>query len=154
MLIRSFLAVAAFTVLAGCASDSSGSHRQTSDTALSRAPVAATRTFAAPIEDVRRASMRALDRMDIAVIDDQASPLGWRIAAGDSPSVAIELVPLGANVTRMRVVADHPSVAPPQYAQTASEVLAQTGKTMRDVRRAQPGFIQSRWRWSETRRGL
>ncbi|MBI3077106.1 MAG: hypothetical protein HYY85_09020 [Deltaproteobacteria bacterium] len=62
------------------------------------------KTFGTPLEDLQRATLRTLKRMDIEVKETWAAESGTKIvgAAGDHP-IEIELEPLTSETSRMRV---------------------------------------------------
>lgn len=87
------------------------------------------RTFSVPADDMRRATLGAFRRMDIAVQRDEASDEGRAIvgAAGDR-TVEITLERLTARATRMRVTAKQGWFWRDRA--TAGEVIAQTAQSL------------------------
>ena len=83
------------------------------------------RTFTISVDDMRRAMLSALKRMDIKVQTDEAIPEGRRLVAqaGDR-SVDIELERLTSRTTRMRVNVKHGWIFRDRA--TAGEIIAQT----------------------------
>jgi len=83
------------------------------------------RTFTMSADDMRRATLSALKRMDIKVQTDEATPDGRHVVAqaGDR-SVDIELERLTSRATRMRVSVRHGWIFRDRA--TAGEIIAQT----------------------------
>lgn len=83
------------------------------------------RTFTAPLEDLRRATVVSLKRMDIVIEGDTETAEGRQIVAkaGDR-MVEIELQRLTARTTRIRVTAKHGIIFRDRA--TAGEIIAQT----------------------------
>lgn len=68
-------------------------------------PAIASKTFAAPVNDVRMAVLRSLHRMEVKVTVDGQTEHGWKITAVDNQRVIdIQLEPVAPNTTRMRVI--------------------------------------------------
>jgi hypothetical protein len=83
------------------------------------------RTFTMSTDDMRRATLAALKRMDIKVQTDEAKPDGPHLVAqaGDR-TVDIELERLTSRTTRMRVSVKHGWIFRDRA--TAGEIIAQT----------------------------
>ena len=83
------------------------------------------RTFTMSGDDMRRAALSALKRMDIKVQTDEATPEGRHVLAeaGDR-TIDIELVRLTSRATRMRVAVKHGWILRDRA--TAGEIIAQT----------------------------
>ena len=83
------------------------------------------RTFTMSADDVRRAMLSALKRMDIKVQSDEAMPEGRHLVAqaGDR-SIDIDLERLTSRTTRMRVSVRHGWIFRDRA--TAGEIIAQT----------------------------
>jgi hypothetical protein len=77
----------------------------TSSGAEQAVPAIASKTFAAPVNDVRMAVLKSLYRMDVKVTMDGKTERGWKITAVDNQRVIdIQLEPVAPNTTRMRVI--------------------------------------------------
>jgi len=87
------------------------------------------RTFTAPIEDLRRATLTTLKQMDIRVKSDEPSTEGRALTAqaGDR-AIEIELEQLTQRTTRMRVTAKHGMFFRDRA--TAGEIIAQTERSL------------------------
>jgi hypothetical protein len=83
------------------------------------------RTFAAPLEDVHRASLTSLRRMEVALRSDVPRDDGRKITAvaGDR-DIYLDLERLTPRTTRMRVTAKHGLLFRDRA--TAGEIIAQT----------------------------
>lgn len=88
------------------------------------------KTFTTPAADVRRATLKTLARMDIAVIDIRETKSGWEIkgTAADR-EIDIELESLTRRTTRMRVVANEGDIFFKDSA-TSTEIIIQTAETL------------------------
>lgn len=87
------------------------------------------RTFTAPIKDVRVASLRGLDRMEMKIRKDQATKAGWTIeATARQREINIELERVTGATTRMRVVIDDGIFFKDRS--TESEVIYQTADAL------------------------
>ena len=89
------------------------------------------KTFTTSEEELRTATLKTLDRMDMPVNENQPTDSGRRITAvaGDR-TVDIELDRMTARASRMRV-----SVRQGWFfkdRETATEIIAQTGRTLED----------------------
>lgn len=66
------------------------------------------RTFAAPIPDVRQATVDGLKRLDMKITKNEKSEKGWEIqAAANQREIDIHLERLTSKTTRMRVVVNN-----------------------------------------------
>jgi hypothetical protein len=83
------------------------------------------RTFTMSADDMRRATLSALKRMDIKVQTDEATPDGRHfVAQAGARAVDIELERLTLRTTRMRVSVKHGWIFRDRA--TAGEIIAQT----------------------------
>jgi len=101
-------AAVAAALLAGCgtAPPASPDPNFTASSGAERAvPGIASKTFAAPVTDVRVAVLKSLRRLDVKVMGEGRTEHGWKIMAVDSSRVIeIQLDLVAPNTTRMRVV--------------------------------------------------
>ncbi len=92
------------------------------------------KTFTAPVKDVRAASVRTLDHMEMKVTKDAETPEGWEMTAtATDREIDIQLEKLTPNTTRMRVVANRTNSFF-NDASTATEIILQTAQTLDDTR--------------------
>lgn len=90
----------------------------------------ATRTFTAPIEEVRAATVAALNRMAFDYREDTKTvDLEKLVARSGNHEVHIELARLSPNATRLRVLADGPGIFAKDAA-TGQEIVYQTLKAL------------------------
>jgi hypothetical protein len=90
------------------------------------------KTFSAPANEVRFATLKTLDRMGMPLTDDQQTDTGWRLSASAKDrSVDIELESLTDTATRIRVVANEGMIFFKDSA-TATEIILQTAQTLQD----------------------
>jgi hypothetical protein len=90
------------------------------------------KTFTAPINDVRLATLKTLDRMDIKIAEDKKDDSGWAISATAADrEIDIELEKLTERTTRMRVVANKGDLFFKDAA-TSTEIIIQTARTLDD----------------------
>jgi Protein of unknown function (DUF3568) len=90
------------------------------------------KTFSAPANEVRFATLKTLDRMGMPLTDDQKTETGWQLSAkAKDRSVDIELESLTDMATRIRVVANEGIVFFKDSA-TATEIILQTAQTLQD----------------------
>jgi Protein of unknown function (DUF3568) len=83
------------------------------------------RTFTISPDDMRRATLSALKRMDITIQTDEATPEGRHfVAQAGDRTIDIELERLTSRTTRMRVAAKHGWIFRDRA--TAGEIIAQT----------------------------
>jgi len=88
------------------------------------------KTFTAPINQVRLATLKTLDRMDMRLTRDERTDTGWLMgAAASQRSIEIELEQLTGNTSRMRVTADQ-GVPFFKDSATATEIVMQTAQTL------------------------
>jgi hypothetical protein len=96
------------------------------------------KTYAAPVAEVRQASLTSLRRMQMTVTEDRASEAGWSIKATASDrTIEIALEQLTPNTTRMRVDVDKGSLFFKDAA-TATEIMMQTAQTLDEKPTAAP----------------
>ncbi len=90
------------------------------------------KTFAAPANEVRFATLKTLDRMGMPLTGDETTDTGWKLSAtANDRSVDIELERLTDTATRMRVVANEGFIFFKDSA-TATEIILQTAQTLQD----------------------
>jgi hypothetical protein len=90
------------------------------------------KTFSAPANEVRFATLKTLDRMGMPLTDDQKTETGWQLSAkAKDRSVDIELESLTDMATRIRVVANEGIIFFKDSA-TATEIILQTAQTLQD----------------------
>jgi hypothetical protein len=83
------------------------------------------KTFTASLGEIRVATLRALNRMEIKVAENAESEEGWKIlATAKNREIEIELEELTPKTTRMRVVANKDAII--KDAATATEIIIQT----------------------------
>jgi hypothetical protein len=93
------------------------------------------RTFTAPAADVKRASLAALERMGIAFESFDRFEHGELIyARAENRVIEIEIEPISARATRMRIAAKNGSLFYDNA--TASEIVAQTERLLESAARA------------------
>ena len=90
------------------------------------------RTFTAPLDDVRRATLASLKRMDVALQKDDVTADGRELVgqAGDR-TIYIELERLTARTTRIRVTAKQGWFFRDRA--TSGEIIAQTEHSLDDL---------------------
>ena len=94
------------------------------------------KTFAASVNELRFATLKALDRMAMPVTADAKSDDGWALTAtATDRTIDIEFQSLTPRTTRMRVVANQGLIFF-KDASTASEIILQTAQTLQDNRDA------------------
>jgi hypothetical protein len=88
------------------------------------------RTFSAPVEHLRRATLTTFKRMAITVKSDELKDDGCRelVAAVGDRLVHVELEQLTARTTRMRITAKHSWMWRDRA--TAGEIIVQTERTL------------------------
>jgi hypothetical protein len=91
------------------------------------------RTFTVPIDDVRRATLLALKRMDVTLQSDDLTDTGRAIIglAGDGHTIDVELEQLTSRATRIRVTAKYALFLRDRA--TAAEFIAQTERALDDA---------------------
>ncbi len=88
------------------------------------------KTYAAPVNNVRFATLKALDEMAIPVVADQKTQTGWQInATAADRTIDIELESLTRKTTRMRVVADEGQIFFKDKS-TETEIVIQTAQML------------------------
>jgi hypothetical protein len=88
------------------------------------------KTFAASTNEVRFATLKALDRMDMPVTVDEKSEEGWKLTAtATNHTIDIDLQNLSNQTTRMRVVANDGAIFF-KDASTATEIITQTAQAL------------------------
>ena len=94
------------------------------------------KTFAAPSNEVRFATLKTLDRMGMPVTVDQKADSGWKLTAtANDRTIDIELQALTPGTTRMRVVANDGGVFF-KDASTATEIVQETAQTLQEDKSA------------------
>jgi hypothetical protein len=87
------------------------------------------RTFTAPLREVKQAALQALERMGIARESSDESVNGELIVARtDNRDIEIELEPISAKATRVRITAKNGGVF--YDSSTATEIILQTEKLL------------------------
>jgi len=90
------------------------------------------KTFTAPLNNVRFATLKTLDRMRMPVTADEKNDGGWQLtAAAQNRTIDIELESITAEVTRMRVVANKGAIFF-KDGSTAAEIILQTAQSLQD----------------------
>ena len=91
------------------------------------------RTFNAPVDQVRRATLNTFKRLDLELKSDEAADDGCRelIAATGDRLVHVELDKLTARTTRMRITAKHGWMFRDRA--TAGELIVQTERALDDM---------------------
>lgn len=95
------------------------------------------KTFTAPVRQVRAATLKSLNRMEMKVTKDTKSEEGWRIeAAAADRTIEIDLEALTPAATRMRVVTNNGGLFFKDSA-TSTEIILQTAQRLEGVTAAQ-----------------
>ncbi|NQV55937.1 MAG: DUF3568 family protein [Rhodospirillales bacterium] len=125
------LIAATFLVLQGCAAAALTAAGVASGVGVDHTLSGITyKTFTIPVEDMRRATLKSLARMDIDVVDIKEVRSGWEIKAkAIGRNIDIELEPLTRRTTRMRVVAREGQIFFKDNA-TSTEIIIQTAETV------------------------
>lgn len=91
------------------------------------------RTFSAPADQLQRAALTTLKRMDIAVSSNELKEDGCReiVGAAGDRTIYVELETLTARTTRMRITAKYGWLLRDRA--TAGEIIAQTERTLDDM---------------------
>jgi hypothetical protein len=90
------------------------------------------KTFSAPANNVRLATLKSLDRMGMPLSADEPTESGWRmVAMANDRTIEIELEKVTNQVTRMRVVANKGDIFF-KDSSTATEVVLQTADALQD----------------------
>lgn len=88
------------------------------------------KTFATPLDEMRVATFRTLDRLGMDVTGQVKTEFGWSITAvAYKRIIDIELEALTSRATRMRVVANKGDIFFKDAA-TATEIIIQTAETL------------------------
>jgi hypothetical protein len=88
------------------------------------------KTFTAPVNDMRFATLKTMDRMRMPVKTDEQTDEGWKLSAEAADrTVDIQLQRLTDGVTRMRVVVNQGKIFF-KDSSTATEIILQTGETL------------------------
>lgn len=91
------------------------------------------KTFTAPVNNVRFATLKTLDRMGMPVTADAQTDSGWQLTAtAQHRTIDIELERVTDAVTRMRVVANKGAIIF-KDGSTAAEIIMQTAQSLQDV---------------------
>lgn len=87
------------------------------------------KTFTTPMKDLRVATLKTLNRMQIKVTADKKAKFGWRInGTAFERTIEIELERLTPAVTRMRVTVDKGSIF--KDSATSTEIILQTAQRL------------------------
>lgn len=98
------------------------------------------KTFTAPVEDVRVATLKGIKTMGMRVTKDEKADNGWTLeVAANQRVIDIELEKLTEKTTRMRVVADDGVIFKDRATET--EIIAQTADSLYEQR---PGVKAAR----------
>lgn len=91
------------------------------------------RTFSAPADQLQRATLTTLKRMDIAVSSNELKEDGCReiVGAAGDRTIYVELETLTARTTRMRITAKYGWLLRDRA--TAGAIIAQTERTLDDM---------------------
>lgn len=91
------------------------------------------RTFSAPADQLQRATLTTLKRMDIAISSNELKEDGCRaiVAATGDRTIYVELETLTARTTRMRITAKYGWLLRDRA--TAGAIIAQTERTLDDM---------------------
>jgi hypothetical protein len=132
--------------LAGCAAsgpaatDSAGIERSFDGTAE--------KTFAAPLNNLRFATLKTLDRMGMPVAADAQTETGWALGATAAERrIDIAFDRVTERTTRMRVAAAGGGLYFKDTA-TATEIIRQTAETLEADAAAKPATVPARKRKS------
>ncbi len=91
------------------------------------------KTFSAPLNNVRFATLKTLDRMRMPVTADEKNDSGWQVTAtAQNRKIDIELESITTEVTRMRVVANKGAIFF-KDGSTAAEIILQTAQSLQDA---------------------
>lgn len=91
------------------------------------------KTFTAPMRQVRVATIKSLNRMEMKVTQDGKSEDGWRIeAVAAERTIEIDLEALTPAATRMRVVTNNGELFFKDSA-TSTEIILQTAQRLEGV---------------------
>ena len=94
------------------------------------------KTFASPLANVRLATLKTLDKLDMTVKDDHRTDEGWQIeASARDRDIDITLESLTDRTTRMRCVVNKGEIFF-KDASTSTEIILQTGETLAQQKQA------------------
>ena len=100
------------------------------------------KTFAAPLNNVRFATLRTFDHMAMPLKSDSKVEGGWKLSATAADrTIDVELERLTPRTTRMRVVANVGSFFF-KDASTATAIIIQTAQMLQDDRNSVPARIR------------
>ncbi len=92
------------------------------------------KTFTAPLKDMRIATLKTLNRMQIKVTADKKAEYGWRIdGTAFERTIEIELERLTPAATRMRVTTNKGSIF--KDSATSTEIILQTVRRLKNTNR-------------------
>ena len=92
------------------------------------------KTFGVSVNELRFATLKTLDHMDMPIISDEKTETGWKlIASASERTIEVEFERLTERTTRMRVVANEGMIFF-KDASTATEIITQTAQTLQDDR--------------------
>jgi hypothetical protein len=92
------------------------------------------KTFTASIKDMRIATLKTLNRMQIKVTANKKAKFGWQInGTAFERTIGIELERLTAGATRMRVTTDKGSIF--KDSATSTEIIIQTAQSLENMRK-------------------
>ena len=90
------------------------------------------KTFTVPIKDLRIATLKTLNKMQIKVTGDKKAKFGWRIdGTAFERTIGIELERLTPAATRMRVTTDKGSIF--KDSATSTEIILQTAQRLENA---------------------
>jgi hypothetical protein len=90
------------------------------------------KTFTASIKDLRIATLKTLNKMQIKVTADKKAEYGWRIdGTAFDRTIEIELERLTPAATRMRVVTNKGSIF--KDSATSTEIIIQTAQSLENT---------------------
>ncbi len=94
------------------------------------------KTFTAPLDQLHIATVKSLEYMDIDLVDMNETAPGWKIhATAIDRRIDIELEPISANASRIRVVAKKGDSFI-RDSSTAAEIIVQTAQKLEQMRSA------------------
>ncbi len=92
------------------------------------------KTFTVPMKDLRVATLKTLNRMQIKVTADKKAEYGWRIdGTAFERTIEIELEQLTPAATRMRVTTNKGSIF--KDSATSTEIILQTAQRLENAKR-------------------
>ncbi len=96
------------------------------------------KTFAAPLNNVRFATLKTFDHMAMPLTADEKQDGGWKLSATAADrTIDVELERLTERTTRMRVIANEGSIFF-KDASTATEIIVQTAQMLDNNANAAP----------------